>query len=227
MRFLERAEGNPDEPRDDLAPQSYAGDGILRTDDAPSTGPVHPAPRPDRALLAALDQWRPPVGLTQPVRPVTEVLPLREAARRLVRDTREGRALEAKLDAFDTLDDAARMKAAPGIRKDLADIVARAVTEEHQRRALLDALATVRNDPALAASGPAQRQEQHPVVPQLVDVVEDILAALGKEMLIEALLPGAHVLLPPSDFVDSLFTAVTLLEIAHHPAEIDDPWDRP
>lgn len=145
-----------------------------------------------------------------------EELPLREAARDLVRDTPEGRALEEKLEAFDKLDDTAKKKTAPKIRKDIADIVARAVTEEHQRRELLDALASFRNDRTLAASEPSTRQEQHPLVAQLLDVVEDILAELGKEMLIEALLPGAHVLLPPTDFVDSVFTAVTTFEIAEH-----------
>lgn len=129
-----------------------------------------------------------------------------------MRGTPEGHALAEELEAFDKLDDTAKEKAAPEIRKDIADIVARAVTEEHQRRALLDALANFRNDQALAASEPPE--EQHLLVAQLLDLVEDILAELGKEMLFEALLPGAHVLLPPTDFVDSLFTAATMLEVA-------------
>jgi hypothetical protein len=147
-------------------------------------------------------------------------LPLREAARDLVKDTPEGRALKEKLEAFDKLDDTAKEKAAREIRKDLADIIARAVTEVHQRTALLDALSNFRNDQTLAASEPSEIQEQHPLAAQLLDIVEDVLAELGEEMLIEALLPGAHVLLPPTDFVDSLFTAVTMLEIA----EIEDPF---
>jgi hypothetical protein len=202
MSFFEPAESRPDEPHIDR--------------DAA------------RALLAALDRWRPPTRLNQPAKPAAEVLPLREAALALVEDTPEGRALAEKLDAFDDLDDRAKNKAAPGIRKDIADIVARAATEEHQRKALLEALANFRNDQTLPASEPSERREQHPCIPQLLDVVEDMLEALGKEMLIEALLPGAHILLPPTDFVDSVFTAVTMLEIAD-PAtvEIEEPWHWP
>jgi hypothetical protein len=181
-----------------------------------------------RALLAALDRRRPPTRLNQPAQPAAEVLPLREAALALVQDTPEGQALAEKLDALDDLDDRTRKKAAAGIRKDIADIVARAVTEAHQRKALLEALANFRNDQTLAASPPSERREQHPGIPQLLDVVEDMLEALGKEMLIEALLPGAHILLPPTDFVDSVVTAVTMLEIAD-PAtvEIEEPWHWP
>jgi len=146
--------------------------------------------------------------------------PLLEAARDLVQNTPEGHALEGKLEAFDKLEDSAKERAAPGIHKDIADIVARAVTEAHHRTELLNALATFRNDQTLAASGPAEREVQHPFVAELVDVVEGVLAELGKEMLIEVVLPGAHVLLPPTDFVESLFTAVEMIEIAGDPARL-------
>lgn len=151
-------------------------------------------------------------------------LPLREAALDLVKDSPEGRALRRKLEVFDMLDDTAKQKAARDIREDIADIVARAVTEAHNRTAMLDALADFRNDQTLAASEPSEIQEQHPLVAQVVDLAEDILAELGREMLIEALLPGAHLLLPPTDFVDSLFTAVEMVEAADDPA--DWPWWR-
>jgi hypothetical protein len=140
----------------------------------------------------------------------------------LVRDTPEGRALKSKLNAFDQLDDAAKRKSARDIREDLADIVARAITEEHYRTEMLNALVNFRNDQTVAASEPGERQEQHPLVAQALDVVEHVLAELGREMLIEALLPGAHVFLPPIDFVDSLFTAVELFEVAEDPAA--SPW---
>jgi hypothetical protein len=149
-----------------------------------------------------------------------EELPLREAARALVKDTPEGRGLEEKLEAFDRLDESSKEKAAPEIRKDIADIIARTVTEEHQRTQTLEALANFRTDQTLTASEPAEIQERHPLVAQLLDVVEDVLAELGKEMLIEALLPGAHILLPPTDFIDSIFTAVEMFEIAEDP----EPW---
>jgi hypothetical protein len=242
MSFLEPAESSPDTPQDESGEQSYLRNGSRQTDDALATRPVDPVPHIDReaarALLAALDRWRPPTRLTQPAKPTTEALPLRDAALMLVKDTHEGRALADKLDAFDTLDDRAKQKVAPGIRKDIADIVARAVTEEHQRSALLNALANFRNDHTLPASEPSQRQEQHPCIAELHDVVQDMLEALGKELLIEVLVPGGHILLPPTDFVDSVFTALTMLEIADHPApveiekhparvEMEDPWHWP
>jgi len=152
----------------------------------------------------------------------SEELPLREAALDLVKGTPEGRALDRKLESFDKLGDAAKQKAARDIREDLADIIARAVTEEHHRRELMDALANFRNDRTRAASEPAEIQEQHPLVAQVLEVAEDILVELGKEMLLEALLPGAHIILPPTDFVDSVFTSVEMWEVAHHPA--DWPW---
>jgi hypothetical protein len=150
-------------------------------------------------------------------------LPLREAALDLVRGTPEGRALDRKLEAFDKLGDAAKQKAARDIREDLADIIARAVTEEHHRRELMDALANFRNDQTRAASEPSEIQEQHPLVAQVLDVAEDILVELGKELLLEALLPGAHIFLPPTDFVDSVFTAVELFEISDPAAWPDWP----
>jgi hypothetical protein len=150
-------------------------------------------------------------------------LRLRAAALDLVRDTAEGRALNAKLDAFDTLDDAAKKKDVQDIQEDLADIVARAVTEDNHRKAFLDALINFRNDQALTDSEPADIEQKHPLAAELLDVAQDILVELGKEMLIEAVLPGVHILLPPTDFVDSLFTAVEILEIA----EEDDPWTWP
>src|SRR5262245_28536237 len=95
-------------------------------------------------------------------------LPLREAALDLVRDTPEGRALNAKPEAFDRLDDTAKMKVARDVQEDIADIIARAVTEEQQRRQFLDALTNFRNDQTLAASEPAEIQEQHPLVAHLL-----------------------------------------------------------
>lgn len=160
-------------------------------------------------------------GLLPHPRPPLDGKPLREAARDLVKNTPEGHALEVKLEAFETLDGPARRKLAPEIGKDIADIVARAVTAEHHRRQWLDALANFRNDQTLVAYEPSERSRQHMLVGQLLDVVEDVLAVLGKEMLIEALLPGAHVLLPPTSFVDSVFTAVTMVEMEAHPVEIE------
>jgi hypothetical protein len=151
-----------------------------------------------------------------------EELPLRQAALDLAKDSPEGRALRRKLEAFDKLDDMAKKKAARDIREDIADIVAQAVTEEHHRTQMLDALVHFRNDQTLAGSDPSEIQQQHPLVAQIVDIAQEILAELGKEMLIEAMLPGAHLLLPPSDFVDSLFTAVEMFEIAEDPAA--SPW---
>ncbi|MEU6024195.1 hypothetical protein ACGFIK_14415 [Micromonospora sp. NPDC048871] len=148
-----------------------------------------------------------------------EEFPLRQAALDLVEDSPEGRSLRRKLDAFDELDEPAKKKAAQDIREDIADIVARAITEEHHRTLMLDALVTFRNDPNLSPSDPAEIADRHPVVAQTLDIAQDILVELGKEMLIEALFPGAHLLLPPHDFVESLFTAVEMLEVAEDPAE--------
>ncbi|MEW2476586.1 hypothetical protein AB0875_22635 [Micromonospora gifhornensis] len=148
-----------------------------------------------------------------------EEFPLRQAALDLVKDNPEGRSLKRKLDAFDELDETAKKKAAQDIREDIAGIVARAVTEEHHRTQMLDALVTFRNNPRFAASDPAEIADQHPVVAQTLDIAQDILVELGKEMLIEALFPGAHLLVPPHDFVDSLCTAVEMLEVAEDPAE--------
>lgn len=151
-----------------------------------------------------------------------DMLPLREAALDLARDSREGRALKAKLEAFDRLDNARKKLAAAEIRHDIANIIARAVTEEHQRRQLLDALATYRNSQAPAVATPSDVEDQPRVVADLVDVAKDILAALGKEMLIEAVLPGAHLLTPPTDLMDSILTAVQMINIARHP--VDPPF---
>ncbi|MFI6236628.1 hypothetical protein ACIBD9_23970 [Micromonospora sp. NPDC050784] len=150
-----------------------------------------------------------------------EELPLRQAALDLVKDSPEGRSLKRKLEAFDELDDLAKEKAAQDIREDIANIVARAVTEEHHRTEMLDALVNFRNDPSVVASEPPGMRDQHPLVAEVLDVAQDILAELGKEALVEVLLPGAHLLLPPKDFVESLFTAVEMLEVA------EDPFDRP
>ncbi|MCX4390139.1 hypothetical protein OG777_24910 [Micromonospora peucetia] len=151
-----------------------------------------------------------------------EEWPLRQAARDLAKDSPEGRSLKRRLEAFDDLDDVAKKNSAQDIRKDIADIVARAVTEEHHRTEMLDALIAFRNQPGVAESDPAEIQDQHPLVAGLLDVAQDIITELGKEALIETLLPGAHLILPPNDFVESLFTAVELLEIAEDPA--DSPW---
>ncbi|MFC6019987.1 hypothetical protein ACFP2T_27800 [Plantactinospora solaniradicis] len=156
-------------------------------------------------------------------RPLEE-LPLRQAALDMVKDSPEGRSLKRKLEAFDELDDLAKKKAAQDIREDIAGIVACAITEEHHRTEMLDALVNFRNDPSVATSDPSEMQDQHPLVAGVLDIAQDILAELGKEALIEALLPGAHLLLPPNDFVKSLFTAVEMLEIAEDPT--DPPWWR-
>jgi len=58
------------------------------------------------------------------------------------------------------------------------------------------------------------------VAADLVEVAEDILAAQGKEMSIEAVLPGAHLLVPPTDLVDSILTAVQMLDTAK---DLEDP----
>ncbi|MEH1101882.1 hypothetical protein [Micromonospora sp. CPCC 205561] len=149
-------------------------------------------------------------------------LPLRQAALDLVKDTPEGRALRRKLEAFDELDETAKKKAARDIRGDIADIVARAVTEEHHRTQMMDALINYRNDSSAAAPDPAEIRDQHPLVAGALDIAQEILVELGKEALIEALLPGAHLLLPPDDFVESLFTAAEMIEIAEDPS--DSPW---
>jgi hypothetical protein len=160
---------------------------------------------------------------TEPADSRTEELPLRDAARKLAKDTPEGRTLEEKLEAFDKADETARKKDAPKIRKDIADIVACVVTEANHRREFLDALtklrndpqlAECRNDPQLAASTLDERRQRHPLVEQIRELVRTVLAELGKEMLIEALCPGLHLLLPPTDFVASVFTALQMLEIA-------------
>jgi hypothetical protein len=145
---------------------------------------------------------------------------LHEAASELVRDTPEGRALEQKLEAFGRLDDTARKRAARDIQEDIANIVARAVTEEHQRTQMLNALANFRNDQTVAVSTPSEIQEQHPLVVRLLQIVEEVLEEVGKEMLIEAVLPGAHILIPPKDFVESVFTTVEMFEIAQPAQEI-------
>lgn len=148
-----------------------------------------------------------------------EELPLRQAALDLVKDSPEGSSLKRKLEAFDDLDGPAKVKAARDIREDIADVVARAVTEEHHRTEMLNALINFRNDADVTASDPAELPDQHPLVAATLDIAQDILAELGKEALIEAVLPGAHLLLPPNDLIDSLFTAVQMRKIAEDPAE--------
>ncbi|MEJ3745604.1 hypothetical protein WEI85_20220 [Actinomycetes bacterium KLBMP 9797] len=79
-----------------------------------------------------------------------EEWPLRESRTESRERHARGEALAEKLEAFDKLDDTPKEKAASEIRNDIADIVARAVTEEHQRKELLDALANFRTDQTLA-----------------------------------------------------------------------------
>ncbi|MGW0502983.1 hypothetical protein [Micromonospora sp. NPDC003241] len=149
-----------------------------------------------------------------------EEFPLRQAALHLVKESPEGRALKRRLEAFDDLDDPAKEKAAAEIREVIAGIVARAVTEEHHRAEMLNAFVHSRRGSDAIVSDPGT-EDQHPIVTHVLEVAEDILAELGKEMLIEAILPGAHLVIPPDDFVRSLFTAVEMIEIQ------EDPFHRP
>ncbi|MEU4565391.1 hypothetical protein [Micromonospora sp. NPDC023956] len=148
-----------------------------------------------------------------------DVLPLRQAALDLAKNSPEGRSLRRKLEAFDQLDETAKQKAARDIREDIADIVALAVTEEHHRTEMLDALVNYRSDPGITASDPSETQDQHPLVAGILDIAQDILEELGKEALIEVLLPGAHIIIPPNDFIDSLFAAAQMLKIAEDPVD--------
>src|SRR5687767_11630121 len=105
--------------------------------------------------------------------------PLRDAARELARGTPDGRALAAKLEVFDNLDEDARAKLAPQLRQDIANIVARAITEANQRTEFEDALITWREAGPVGSDSPEWRT-RHPLVAELLDVAVEVLAELGK-----------------------------------------------
>jgi hypothetical protein len=146
---------------------------------------------------------------TRPETARSRSLLLHAAARLLANNTPEGQTLKAKLDDFDNLDDEAKKRAVPKIVEDLANIVARAITETNQRREFEEALLTWKN-PTLATCEPPARRER--ILAKLRDIAKEVLAELGKEMFFKAVF-GVPGLLPPNSFVEAVFSALTLWEI--------------
>jgi hypothetical protein len=139
--------------------------------------------------------------------------PLLDAARSFVRGTAAGEALNAKLEAFDRLGDEAKARAAPQIRADIATVVARVITADHQRQQFEEALREWRAAPD--DSEVPGWQERHPLIVRLLELAEEILSELGKEMLFKMLF-GAPVPLPPTDFVEAVFSLLTMWEATKH-----------
>jgi hypothetical protein len=148
---------------------------------------------------------------------------LLDAARRISEDKpQERRLLRDRFAKFDTLSEAGKQEAAQEILTVAADIVARAITEQSHRTEFLEALANWDVDLNRAAPSPDELSEWHRDITQVLktlakfgrDLTPEVIAKIGEEMLIEMLFPGVHLIIPPTDLVGAVFTAMALLKLA-------------
>jgi hypothetical protein len=123
---------------------------------------------------------------------------------------------------WDELDDDVKTTAI-AIWKKAAEVVARAATELNQRREFSAALATWHNDPTRKVSSEAEVRRVNPLVAQVwdamkelaKDVLGDAMIEIAQAMLIEMLLPGAHLITPPDGLLAAIFTAGAFGELAN------------
>jgi hypothetical protein len=108
--------------------------------------------------------------------------------------------------------------------KDGADDIARTITAANQARAYRAGLYDWLDDRLIdrTRSTPDEVRERRPLAAQFLDAMAELVKDLAgdvpmevaKEMLIEMLFPGIHLVFPPTGLVDAILTACTLLEIA-------------
>ena len=110
-------------------------------------------------------------------------------------------------------DERARQRTAQEIWTRAATIVARSVTLENERQALREGLLQWLNNDVQPERQTDEAPKQRWLVDWFLDMLGEILKALVKEALVELLLPGAHLIVPPTGLVDAIFTACKLLEI--------------
>jgi hypothetical protein len=155
------------------------------------------------------------VGIVEVTRVRPEALPLVGAAQNLITPNDREFFKEQSEILIESKDEARKQEAAQEIWTRAATIVAQSVTVENQRRALRDGLLQWVNTDLQPEQGrdDASRTRRR-LVDWFRDFLKEILKALAKEALLELLLPGAHLVLPPTGFVDAIFAACKLLEIA-------------
>ncbi|AVT40195.1 hypothetical protein C6W10_31325 [Plantactinospora sp. BB1] len=160
---------------------------------------------------------------TPPDHDRTRTSSLLEVARRISEQKpQERQLLTDRLEAFgDLKDEQARREASQEIFTVAANIVGRAITEQSHQTELLNALANSNLDLNRTAPSPEDMDEWHRDITQTLkqltkisDLPSEVLAKIGEEMVIEFLFPRAHVIIPPTDPVGAVFTAMTLLKMA-------------
>jgi hypothetical protein len=190
----------------DAADQSPPLDADAKPKDAPGPEEDPKKPHTDRPSMRPGDR--------------RETSPLLEAAIRISkRRPGERQLLKERLAGFERLrGEEAKREAAQEIWTLAADIVARAVTAETHRTEIADALSTWAPGSDQAASSPDAIGEWHRDITQFIrelvkyvkDVPLELLAKIGEEMLLGMLFPGSHLIVPPTDLVEAIFTALTL-----------------
>ncbi|MBN1173643.1 MAG: hypothetical protein JXA67_15845 [Micromonosporaceae bacterium] len=128
-------------------------------------------------------------------------------------------AIKQRIRGLGRLDTEARMTAAQDIRASAISMLDDVLQTQGRRDAYREAFSGWTNDPERGTIGDRQQLHQHhPLVARFLDALDDllvdILVEVAKEMLFEMLLPGIHIIIPPTDFVGSVFTALTMMKIA-------------
>ncbi|MEJ3747798.1 hypothetical protein WEI85_31455 [Actinomycetes bacterium KLBMP 9797] len=177
---------------------------------------------------ASADRQGPPDADRPPTRPDDLDKPpslLDVAQEHMSRDDRE--FIREQLKKFvRSKDQEKRQEAARKIRIRAATVIANAIasdiTERNRWRAYRqDPYAFLRDSPSdqaptdQAPTGPEEK-EPRTFAERLVDAMEELIAVVVKEVLIELAMPGAHIILPPTGLFDAIFTAGALLEAADH-----------
>ncbi|GLH98810.1 hypothetical protein [Phytohabitans aurantiacus] len=186
-------------------------------DDKPLVADVKPpdAPEPSR------DQRRPSVdGPSVPPHHRAGAPSILDAAREHMRgDDREFikeqfEKLVASADEKDRQDAAKRIRIR--VATVLANTIASDITERNRWRAY-------REDPyaflpdSLTDQDPAGgKKERRTFADRFVAAMEELIAVLVKEALIELAMPGVHLIMPPTGLFDAILTAGALLEAADH-----------
>jgi len=108
-----------------------------------------------------------------------------------------------------------RQQAAQDIWTRAVTIVVPSVTLDNQQQALREGLLQwLTNDIQPAGRTGEASRKQPWIVGWFFDLLREVVIALAKEALIELLMPGFHLIIPPTGLVDAIFAACRMLEIA-------------
>jgi hypothetical protein len=154
-------------------------------------------------------------GPVEVSRAQTATSPGREAAQRL-KNRNDLEFFKPHIEALikDTVE-SRRQEAAQEIWTRAVTIVVPSVTLDNQRQALHEGLLQWLNHEIQPARRPGEASKKQPwIVGWFFDTLREVVIALAKEALIELLLPGVHLIIPPTGIVEAVLAACTMLEIA-------------